>query len=114
MGLLHAGIHSALNGNPVSVASETDGFLSKMARKILPNARIYQDYKEMIENEHDIQGIIVTTPRRSMRPPKVQVSQTWWDSKSGSQQHSEEPRTRSRKMRLELLNSSRATHSCPT
>ena len=62
MGLLHAGIHSALNGEPVSVAAETDGFLSKMARKILPNARIYQDYKEMIETEHDIEGIIVTTP----------------------------------------------------
>jgi len=62
MGLLHAGIHSALNGEPVSVAAETDGFLSKMARKILPNARIYHDYKEMIETEHDIEGIIVTTP----------------------------------------------------
>jgi len=68
MGLLHAGIHSALNGNPVSVASETDGFLSKMARKILPDARIYQDYKEMIENEHDIQGIIVTTPIHTHTP----------------------------------------------
>src|SRR5438445_13846363 len=62
MGLLHAGIHSALNGNPVRVASATDGLLSKMARKILPDARIYHDYKEMIDNEHDTQGIIVTTP----------------------------------------------------
>lgn len=68
MGLLHAGIYSALNGEPVNVASETDGFLSKMARKILPDARIYQDYKEMIEKERDIEGIIVTTPIHTHTP----------------------------------------------
>ena len=73
MGLLHAGIHSALTDKPVSVASETDGFLSKMARKILPEARIYQDYKEMIENEHDIEAIIVTTPIHTHTPIVTEI-----------------------------------------
>lgn len=68
MGLLHAGVHSALNCEPVSVAAETDGFLSKLARKVLPNARIYQDYLEMLQEEPELQGVIVTTPIHTHGP----------------------------------------------
>lgn len=61
MGLLHAGLFSALQDQPVSIVSEKDGLLARLARKILPQARVYQDYNEMIAKE-ELDAVVITTP----------------------------------------------------
>src|SRR5712692_10609594 len=61
MGLLHAGIFSALQEHPITVASEEDRLLARISRRIMPKARIYRDYNEMIGKE-PLDGVIITTP----------------------------------------------------
>jgi predicted dehydrogenase len=61
MGLLHAGLFSALQDQPISIASEEDGLLARLARKIMPRARVYQDYNEMISKE-ELDAVVIATP----------------------------------------------------
>jgi predicted dehydrogenase len=61
MGLLHAGLFSALQDHPLTIVSEEDGLLARLARKIMPKARVYQDYNEMIARE-ELDAVVITTP----------------------------------------------------
>src|SRR6267143_401478 len=61
MGLLHAGLFSALQDQPIRLASEEDGLLARLARKIMPRASVYQDYNEMIARE-ELDAVVITTP----------------------------------------------------
>ena len=61
MGLLHAGVFSALQEEPILVASEEDGLLARLARKIMPRARVYRDYNEMVARE-ELDAVIISTP----------------------------------------------------
>jgi predicted dehydrogenase len=61
MGLLHAGVFSALQEEPILIASEEDGLLTRVARKIMPRARVYQDYHKMIASE-ELDAVIISTP----------------------------------------------------
>jgi predicted dehydrogenase len=61
MGLLHAGLFSALQDQPITIVSEADGLLARLARKIMPQARVYQDYNEMILRE-ELDAVVITTP----------------------------------------------------
>jgi len=68
MGLLHAGVHSALQGAPLIVASEKEGFIVRMIQKMIPQAKIYEDYTEMVANEPDLEGVVITTPIHTHAP----------------------------------------------
>jgi predicted dehydrogenase len=67
MGLLHAGLFSALQDQPITIVSEEDGLLARLARKIMPQARVYQDYKEMIAHE-ELDAVVITTPVQTHMP----------------------------------------------
>jgi len=61
MGLLHAGIFNALEKSELFAISEKKKIISIFLKKYLSGVNIYQNYKEMLENE-DLDIVVITTP----------------------------------------------------
>lgn len=68
MGILHAGTVNSLPGGRVKAICEKDSFLTKMAKKLLPQTiAFYQDHTKMVENE-ELDAVFITTPIDSHVP----------------------------------------------
>lgn len=67
MGVLHAGLFSALQEEPIATASEEDGLIARLARKILPRIHVYQDYTEMLSRENP-EAVVIATPVQTHAP----------------------------------------------
>ncbi|HEC86861.1 MAG TPA: Gfo/Idh/MocA family oxidoreductase [Thermoplasmatales archaeon] len=61
MGLLHAGIFNTLEESIVSAISEKKKMIVNSFKQYLPGINIYQNYKEMLEEE-DLDVAVITTP----------------------------------------------------
>ena len=61
MGLLHAGIFNNLEESVLSAISEKKKIIADSFKKYLSGVNIYQNYKEMLENE-DLDIVVITTP----------------------------------------------------
>jgi len=61
MGLLHSGIFNNLDGSTLSAISEKDTFMASALKTYLPGIRVYQNYREMLEQE-ELDIAVITTP----------------------------------------------------
>lgn len=61
MGLLHSGIFNNLDNSTLSAVSEKDSFMASALKNYLPQIKVYQNYKEMLERE-ELDIAVITTP----------------------------------------------------
>jgi len=61
MGLLHSGIFNNLDGSTLSAISEKDTFMASALKSYLPGIQVYQNYREMLEQE-ELDIAVITTP----------------------------------------------------
>lgn len=61
MGLLHSGIFNNLDGSTLSAISEKDTFMASALKSYMPGIRVYQNYREMLEQE-ELDIAVITTP----------------------------------------------------
>lgn len=64
MGILHAAMSNSLEGNHVVAISDSDNFLTKLAKKAIPKFKFYPDYHLMLESE-DIDALYLCTPSQT-------------------------------------------------
>jgi len=61
MGILHAGIVSALDGISLSGLCETEGIIRRMAEKLIPNVPIYGEVSEMVAKQN-LDAVMIAAP----------------------------------------------------
>lgn len=61
MGMLHLGILNASNGVKVKAIAESQGFIKRVIKNILPASNIYDNYEDMLDKE-DLDFVYITTP----------------------------------------------------
>lgn len=61
MGLLHSGIFNNLDDCILSAISEKDAFISNALKTYLSGIKVYQNYREMLEQE-GLDIVVITTP----------------------------------------------------
>jgi len=64
MGMLHAGTLNSLENVKVIAVTELEKLVIKFIQKFLPNVKVYEDFKEMIEKEN-LDFVYITTPVKS-------------------------------------------------
>ena len=64
MGMLHAGILNSLKEVKIIALADTENFVNNLLKKSLPNVKIFDDYKKMIDNTQ-LDLIYITTPVQS-------------------------------------------------
>ena len=64
MGILHAGVVSALEGISLSGLCETEGIIRRMAEKLIPNVPIYGEVAEMVTKQ-SLDAVMIAAPIHS-------------------------------------------------
>jgi predicted dehydrogenase len=61
IGLQHSAVIKALDNQALTAICDKESFLTKMAKKVVPEINFYSDYAEMLAGE-DLDAVIVCTP----------------------------------------------------
>lgn len=61
MGLLHSGIFNSLGNSRLTAISDKDGFMVSALKACLPGVHVYQNYREMFEQEN-LDIVVIATP----------------------------------------------------
>lgn len=64
MGMLHAGTLNSLENVKVVAVTELEKLVIKFIQKFLPNVKVYENFKKMLENEN-LDFVYITTPVKS-------------------------------------------------
>ena len=61
MGMLHAGIVSAVTNTEFIAVAEPNSFLNSFLKKLMPSLSIHTDYKKLLDAEN-LDAVFITTP----------------------------------------------------